>query len=249
MGKSVHVLAVTLLCAGCGSGLDSSLVAFEDSRCKSGHGEEDAAQARPRNAYAEYDGLQCFVWERLENDVLAITLTNFHAGCAVTWGGDAVLDGDTVELRLTNLICAVAGCGWCIYDWSFEVSDVPEVDELPVRVARRGCPDESFEVTDGATLPLGEAAAGALCRYGNKYAVEQHAGEMGQCGQRFMPCTSANEEEGFCWSEESSPPCTGDLVCEPETNLCHQQCTSNDDCPLPGTVSCQDGLCRPVDPW
>jgi len=236
-----------------GSGGDSSgedpLVSFEDSGCKSGQHDDAGPATRPRGDTSAYDGLQCFVWETLEDDTLAITLTNFHDSCGVPWAGSvAVDDTGVVELQVTNEICAEADCGWCIYDWSFELRGMTPADELAVRAERAGCPGDPFETVAEITLPIGDAAAGARCRYANWDALGQHAGEAGLCGHELMPCTSA-EAQGWCWTDQQVPPCVDDLECDADTDLCHQPCTIDDDCPLPGTLSCQTDLCRPVDPW
>ena len=69
---------------------------------------------------------------------------NLEGACGAQWEGAALVNDDgSLTFRLDNPKCLVASCGWCIYDWSFEVSGVEATGaELPVSIIVDTCPGE-----------------------------------------------------------------------------------------------------------
>lgn len=242
--KAVAAIAVGVVSAlSCGTGEDP-LASFESSTCKSGHG----AQVTFRASAEDYEGLQCIVWEPVE-DYLRIDLFNFSGGCSVPWEGDARVTPDTADLRLIDPQEGGALCGSCLYDWSFELEGLDQSGDVTVRVFRDWEPGDGPDDAITVVLPLGEVTSGALCGYADGWLINQYAWNHERCGQEMMPCEVLDENDycvcGTC--EDPAVPCAEGLQCDLERTLCHAPCELDGDCG-PGR-SCQDGLCRPGDPW
>jgi hypothetical protein len=258
-GKCGCTLGVILVLMGCG-GCDkaSALVSFSGGTCK-----KEATDSIPGAAFSlseQYGGLACVTWAATAPDVTKIDLFNIAEACIAEWKGDASIDRDgTVELRLLNPTCGSAQCGLCLFDWSFEVSKVPQNEELRLRIVTdiwTGCGDEADDVGHeptiyDASLPQGSALSGVRCRFASYDGLAQQADALGTCGSLFMPCRTA-EGPAFC-TEPSATPCDDGLVCAAgdaaDQVLCLLSCGTDGDCPWGDALSCQDGLCRPAAPW
>lgn len=242
------VLGVTAT-TGCGSESSGqpgpsggALVGFTGSACK----KERAAQAL--TAAEARAGLQCVRWAPSEGG-LEITLLNFDGACGAEWEGRATTTGAGLELRAVNPGCLLAACGSCIYDWTFVVQP-PAASALALTIVRDPCPGQQPPETDEVTLPLASAPSGELCRYAEAGALAWQAMALGTCGQPLMPCRTGG---GMCDLGDAGAPCEAGLTCAPGASeaaaICHPTCSADADCALPGLLSCQAGLCRPVAPW
>jgi hypothetical protein len=225
-------------------GKDDSLVAFDASACKkdaevpSGQSQEALVTA------SEYDGLRCVEWEKQSDGKLTVRLLNVHGGCSIPWKGEAgVRDDGTVELRLVNPACAVALCGWCIYDFSFTLKGAPAPAGLPLEVGQVACPGDAPEWDPVIVLPDDAADSGILCRYANQFAYDQLLGEQDRCGSKFGTC---GDQGGFCAPAGGTTTCRDDLVCAlaDDASRCLEPCHSDDDCTPRAVSACVDGVCR-----
>jgi hypothetical protein len=221
---------------------DGDLVAFDASACKTHPAEKSGQSSEALVVASEFDGLSCLEWETQSDGVVTFRVLNLNGGCSVPWTGDAVVEADgSLVLLLTNPMCAVAACGWCLYDFQFDVRNVPPVSGLPVRIGTIACPGEAPSFDNELTLPEDAGAAGILCRYTNQYAYDQLLGEQDRCGSQYGTCGQAG---GFCGSEPTK--CRDDLVCvaADEAERCLRPCSSNDDCSPRDVSACVDGICR-----
>jgi hypothetical protein len=220
-------------CAAKKSSADSDdLVFFEAGECKENSGLGEV-----------YAGLKCIAWDTTDPEVTKIDLFNFEEDCSIDWQGEASVEPDgTVELRMVNPGCAGSDCVPCYWDFNFGVANVPANDELALRllVGVWICPDEDEEPDPSryeTSLPQGSEPKGAIC----EYAAE---GEYAIPGTVFMGCRAP---------EDPDPPCDQGLACavggENNEPLCHPTCEVDDDCPWGGVLACEDGLCRPANPW
>ncbi|HET7538780.1 MAG TPA: hypothetical protein VFK05_02880 [Polyangiaceae bacterium] len=195
---------------------------------------------------SSYDGLQCISWQKLEGGAVRFDLGNFHEGCGVDWQGSASITADgKVALNAINAECAVARCGWCMYDWGFDVRGVPEGKDATLQVtvvddAGEHCPNATapYEIT----LPTSSAAQGLLCRPAFRSAVEWQANALGTNGGLNMPCDPA-----------TASSCSAELSCGPLASTddlrCLARCSADSDCPLPEVLSCIEGTCRLTQTW
>lgn len=115
---------------------------------------------------------------------------------------------------------------------------------------------DSNGIKENVILPLGSSSGGAICRHVFEYALSQHAAEIGACGERHMPCYGQNLCDAASYQEDSletTSTCRDELICAPsgqnEQRICYQPCETDDDCPLPDVLSCQDNLCRLSKIW
>jgi hypothetical protein len=193
----------------------------------------------------DQDGLSCVYWERTEAGELRIALTNIMDGCGIEWkDARARVEGSEVFLDVVNPRCAVAGCGWCIYDFDFEVADVPEAADLRVHLSavsdggeRCDEGEEGAEVDDEHfTVPAGEQS-GSRCRFMPSYAYEPPE----QCSL-YMECPLTGE----CLCPEGTlcgPPREG------AKSICLTECESASDCPVSGAFECVGGACLTLPGW
>ena len=241
---------VSVLVAACSSDdsssskpKDGTLVAFQGSACKKESGQALTAQ----DAYA---GLSCVRWKPgSSSGSLKIDLTNFEGACGAEWKGQATEVDGALELRSVNPSCSLAGCGSCMYDWSFEVK-VDTQKDLPLSLVTDPCPGDQPPETQTTTLPLSSTPQGELCRYASTGGLSWQAGSLGTCGQAYMPCRSPN---GMCQPAGSEPPCDAGLTCADAAKagdqVCHATCKADGDCTIAGILTCQAGLCKPAKPW
>lgn len=240
----------------------NGLIDFHDTGCKShaegdetpsgpsgkGSGRVDAGiggTTRPLTVASDYDGLQCVAWELGGDAALRLRFINFHEGCGVEWKGRiAGRSEGSLELEVVNDQCGVAACGWCIYDWDFEVAEVDRATSLALNLTAvmdgPGCSYEAGRRLE-AELPIDREPEGVLCRYAHPYAIEQLAEETGICGASRMPCSGSN----LC--DPSADPCASGLTCTPVEDggsRCLEACTSDAECEPSGPLVCRDGLCQ-----
>ena len=236
-------------------GMDFS---FAASDCKK---EGYAAMVKPPTAGAAYQttlptvedlgiGLQCVRWHQTGSGRIAIDLYNFDGACGASYDGrPSVGDDGTLELTLVNAGCMVAGCGSCIYDWSFEIDGLDMTRDLPIEIALDTCPGQGEPERETTMVPLASQPEGIQCRYASAGALSW----VGRCGALHMPCDAVGMCSGPGGSAGSSgaPLCEGDLVCAtaPGTSeICQQPCTTTADCDVP-LLTCEGGLCQLTEGW
>lgn len=248
------LLTATVL--ACGTQDDSTaLTSFGGSTCK----KEVNAAFHPSFLYTDldaqdYPGLKCIAWKKTSSEALMIDLINFEGACGASWEGEAsVNEPDALKLEVVNPGCEVASCGWCIYDWSFEVLATELSSDPSLAIEVNTCPtNPDAKDSFSADLPISSTNEGISCRYAHYYALEWQAGALGTCGTLHMPCST--DGKGLCLSAEGAAPCQGELVCEaagedPNQRICLQPCLEDGDCAASGLLSCQTGLCRLKSSW
>ncbi len=215
---------------------------FATSGCKTNSEKARPGQSSDVTAGFEnelYDGLTCLVWSRPTEDTLHVDITNYATGCFVDkgWSPRARRTGDgALELVLKDDECAVAACGSCLYDLSFQIEIDNEAD-LPVRVFQEGCEDQTPSPT--AVLPLSSQMSGAICAYLQSGALQWHASTKGTIGQRNMPCS--HEGDGGV----TSTSCVNGLACtelEAGHQLCLASCQTDANCD--SLTRCEAGVCK-----
>ncbi|HVJ19816.1 MAG TPA: hypothetical protein VM686_30580, partial [Polyangiaceae bacterium] len=214
------------------------LVHFEGSGCKTAMPEDPGQQ--PLLVSSDADGLQCFSWERGDDDSLVIRLLNFDSGCGVTWEeGEATLaDDGALELVALNPSCLIAACGSCLYDLDFELTGVSWSEPLPVRVALKTCPKDETEFDAEVVLPIDDTASGNLCRPIPGGPLFWYAMKAGRAGEVNMPCnTDGMAGEPLC---EEGTTC---VELGTDDTRCLETCSADADC-TSSLMTCQDGACR-----
>jgi hypothetical protein len=270
MNKTIWFTALSGLviyaCTGTGTGTETQnpnnpLKSFQDSGCKKAGPKKSttdgetatAAQALVSTDYsAETRGLQCLAWETVGNDGLKIDLYNFEGDCGSQWSGQAALESNgRLGLTVANPECVQADCGYCIFDWSFEVTGVDTSHPVSIDVNIDACPRTTMQTTQSVLLPVAENSSGILCRYANFDALMWQAAALSECGTQGMPCQGIDMCQTT--STTTEPSCTGDLVCtnngDPNQPICTKACTNDEDCGSHGVLTCKDGLCRPKANW
>ncbi|HUT77396.1 MAG TPA: hypothetical protein VM285_06905 [Polyangia bacterium] len=250
MRATKMVLLVSLLAWGCGDG--TSTTSFESGPCKKEVAAEQAAVPvfllTPWNG-DDLMGLTCIAWAPgTETGDVGLDLLSFPGACGAEWQGEGSIDGVDIELRVYNLGCMLAGCGTCIYDWSFGLHDVEDAASISLGIEVDQCPGEGESETCSATLPGPLSAAGIVCRWTDAGALEWHAGEAGTCGALHMPCGDSE----IC-GELDPGQCLGDLQCADRgdgAEVCLALCIEDADCLPAGMMSCgDDNLCRLDEGW
>jgi len=221
-----------------------SLVAFDASACKKEQAVESGRSQEGLVSASEYDGLRCVEWERASDGLLTLRLLNVNGGCSVPWKGEGrVRDDGSLELLLVNPKCAVASCGWCMYDFAFTLRGAPAPAALPIDVGQVACPGEEPTWDPGLVLPADAGDSGIVCRYANRFAYDQQLAERDGCGSKFGTC---GDEAGFCGGSGGPTVCRDDLVCAPADDVtrCLEPCTTDADCAPQAVSACIDGICR-----
>ncbi|MBN2715250.1 MAG: hypothetical protein JXX14_05310 [Deltaproteobacteria bacterium] len=249
--RILAAIVITMIWAsiGCGENDSKMAVAFTGSDCKS---HLFLPQAGPSALYTmeqslPYQGLQCVSFKHDENNLFSIDLINFHGACGAEYVGDYTA-GENGELNLlvNNPGCRIAACGYCVYDWSFEVENV-ETAELTINVVENPCPESdqspsetSFQITKSEL----ETGQGISCTYKDISLFETIA-----CGTLHQPCNQLASD-----SSDNDPLCgVADTQCDTgytctQTDampqpICVAECTENADCPLQPLLTCDNGLC------
>lgn len=254
-------LVLTLpMCTQNGTETDNPLIDFEASACKtdavallssslahSVHSAPPVHQGLARSGLVEdasrYRGLHCVAWQAREDGTLALEILNFGGGCGVEWeAGRARVSEDEVALTLRNALCAVAGCGGCIYDFAFEVEGVDVTRSLTLRLDTDDC--ERVTEAERLTLPLDEQAEGMVCREQASLVGLQLVCD----GPHLPPCADRGVPEcgpGACGDDPSLRCVEGalDRGAIGSYPLCLTRCEVDGDCGLE-LDTCRDGLCR-----
>ena len=254
MQKSIFIAFIILGTSaiwGCTSSSSEKTVEFIGSECKS-HLYVPSSRA-PAQLYTmeqsePYQGLQCVSWTRDDANTFSIDLINFNGACGAQYVGD-YQKGDSGELTLmvNNPGCMIASCGYCVYDWSFEVEDVTAT-ELTINLAENACPEEEDYHVDTYTFEVSqselEAGSGITCSY--KYI---DIFESPSCGAMHQPCnqlesdTEGNDE--ICGV--AATRCNEGYTCAETADMkqptCVAECVEDTDCPLQPLLTCDNGLC------
>lgn len=193
---------------------------------------------------AQYKGLTCLAWQRVDASSIRILLTNYESGCGseLGWVPKAeLLDDGTLDLVLEDSDCSQASCGWCLYDLSFTIELKDRAADGPVRMSQRGCQVDALE-TKHAVLALASQPSGAVCNYANSSALTWKGGDD---GSKRMPCGAATGAAGAVTCQ-AGLQCI-DLGTQPAGDFsggarCLPSCSSDADCDA--LSSCQAGVCK-----
>lgn len=208
------------------------VIDFDHSGCKAqAFGlTQQRLNAPKQRASSSYDGLTCFVWERISEDEIQIELTNYETGCLADKGWqprvELAADG-TLELALQDDNCAQAACLSCLYDLTFHVQlDQIASRDREVSLDQRGCGEQP---RDGkrALLPLASQATGAVCTY-TSYAALRGAAQPGTVGAHAPCAPSAGrtcDESLSCVDPRTTP-----VVNFSDGPRCLASCQSDADC-------------------
>lgn len=252
MKKATWATIVLLLLPvlwGCNS-TSGKTVEFTGSECKN-HLYMPAAPASSLYTVEQsepYQGLQCISWQLDDTNLFSIDLINFNGACGAQYVGD-YKKGDSGELNLmvNNPGCMIAACGYCVYDWSFEVADV-QVADLTVNIAENACPEEDDYNVDTYTFEISksdlENGSGITCSY--KYIG---IFESPSCGSLHQPCnlldSDTDSNDDLCGVADTR--CDDGYACAETADMkqptCVAECTEDADCPLQPLLSCEGGLC------
>lgn len=234
----VCALALTLsMCTTEGTETDNPVLDFDATECKSHSTALTLATvARTSAALAvdpsNYDGLYCYAWEAHDDGSLTIDVLNYLSGCSIVWQlGESRVSGDQVDLGISISRCAIAGCGSCVYDLTFELEAIDLDAPADVQLRRLGCDGSEDELEPRVTLPIDASASGIRCRPLPSYGFEEKCG-----GVHEPPCT------GGCESGcDDGLACAHDEILDHDS--CFAACEADADCPL-DIESCRDGACR-----
>lgn len=222
---------------GTETGNPAILSSFDSSSCKS---KAPTPGAQALLAQDDTEGLECIEWSREPDGLLRLRLSNVRQGCADGYQGKAELStAGALDLTLYSSVCAVAACGWCLFDFEAKLRDIPTDEALPLRIGRAVCETEPTTWSEPVSLPLDQSSEGVICRFADRWALRQYAAQRGRCGERNMPC-------GACDAEAGPGACAENLVCsEVASNdwRCLTSCESDADC-IANVTSCDAGVCR-----
>jgi hypothetical protein len=220
------------------------LPSFTGSPCKSkasrapaaaGDAGTDVQPPAAANDTGALDGLKCLTWKRVGTEGLRIDLVNFREICATVAQGSTSMVGGTLELDVE--VTGGAWCGYCLYDWSFDLGGIASAD-LPVAVRIHAVGYPAIE-THQTTLPLSAEGEGTFCQYIG-------AGALGDIGVTCRGSAGSSLEDG-------GTPCNPGLTCAAtdagNQSVCLPPCNSHADCPAGGAFACQAGFCQPARPW
>ncbi len=236
--QAVFVLAAFVTCAvACVGTNTGNPLSGEVSQCKS----DSDFESKALTGADRYDGLSCMYWER-SDDNLHLQALNFRGGCSITWQGAFERISSGPSVLLTNPSCAVAACGSCLYDATFDIdlreASVADDAEIPLR-SDASCSGDA-DLIDVWTLEP-DASQGITCQHAQ--GLDWHANRLGTCGQANMPC---RQDDGLC-ADNGEGPCDADLTCTDvggSSFVCLQQCTRDEDCIASDVMTCDEGLCR-----
>jgi hypothetical protein len=245
VSKKLFLCALALPLSMCTAGTetDNPLVEFDASACKKGEAltlPSDVMRSAPGLELDpdQYEGLHCFAWEVTASGSLQIDILNHASGCGVEWvAGGVAIESDELSITARNAICAVAGCGSCIYDLTFEVAGVDTDRSVELTFNEDDC--TTVEPSATLTLPLDESREGVICR-----EKPLPIGLDSVCGVQHAPPCSMESRGLKC----EAGACDGDLRCvvQPDNeyyDICLEACETDEDCTL-DVDGCQDGLCR-----
>jgi hypothetical protein len=236
----------------------SPLISFEGSNCKKdislkalpapGRGTQGVDTGKAVSFDSSYDGLQCIAWRKSSVGSFRFELGNFHASCGIDdWKGSAsVAEDGTVALHAVNSQCKAAACGWCMYDWTFDVRGLAEGTNahLSINIVNDdGKQCDSAVAPYDVTIPTADSDQGTLCRPAFRNAADVFGRSLDTPGKLHMPCDAS-----------VATPCVGELSCGPLASSdddlrCLARCSTDSDCPLPGILTCQAQTCRLTQIW
>ncbi len=226
-----------------------SLSAFDGSPCKKESTVRSGSVQQALSADDVYAGLQCVRWAPVDGG-FRVVLLNFEGACGAEWTGQVGANDGAVALRLVNPLCLVAACGWCIYDWTFDVRMGASPGGNAFDIVVDTCPGTQQPESESVVLPLDTQPTGELCRYANANALGWQAMALDTCGAAYMPC---REEPGMCGTSAGAAPCDADLVCadgaDAAAHVCQSACAADSDCTPKGVMKCEASVCRPAHPW
>jgi hypothetical protein len=241
--RAWSTVAFALLVVSCSDPVgESTTFAFSGSGCKS----KMTGQALTSGpiASADYDGLECVAWEigQDANQRAVFHLYNVEGGCGVDYAGRAIVEagGKAVTLSLTNPKGAIAGCGWCVYDFTFQVQGPASNSDLTVAIERSNGSERGKEGTTTFTLPAQSRPTGVICSHGNQFAMQDHARKTGRSGARNFPCdTTIVTSNGGCLDHLT---CTA-VDTAGTQKLCLPTCSATADCGNADLYRCAAGVC------
>jgi hypothetical protein len=238
-------LASVVSCAGSGTETDnpaSPLKDFSSSGCKNKE-LNPGQQALERETDAE--GLTCVEWARRTDGTLDLKLYNFSEPCGETYLGAAAFNAaGALEVSVYKDTCAIAKCGLCVFDFHYQLQDVPDDDPLVVRIGSAVCASQPTTFADELTLPIDAYESGVVCRSLDRSGLEWYARGRGSCGSANMPC-------GATCDGADQQTCASGLTCTElasNDSRCLTNCATDDDCPS-GLTTCLDGVCRAAASW
>lgn len=254
--------STTLACShdetGAGGGSPTStgpgLAAFQTSACKKESQTKAGTPGEAAQALAAedvYAGLKCVRWATIDGG-FRVSLLNFEGACGAKWQGKVTEVGAALELQMVNPECQIAACGWCIYDFSFDVRMTAGASGNDFSLVMDPCPGQQTPTTQAVHLPLGAEASGELCRYANADALGWQAESLGTCGRAYMACRGQSAS-GMCPANDGGAPCDSGLTCADGASatgrVCHATCKVDGDCVPASAMKCDAGLCRPAHPF
>jgi hypothetical protein len=186
-----------------------------------------------------FKGLTCFVSE-LRADSLHLLVSNYMAACGSEGGWTprvAERSDGGLDLILEDADCAVAKCGWCLYDLSF---DLPReyATARSLHLYQQGCDGDPMEITTQLALTETEAAA---CAYTSANALMWKG--RGDTGERML-CGSWPDgyETGTCDLGLTCSELTSDPTWRQGGGRCLRNCATDIDCD--GLSVCTSGVCQ-----
>lgn len=175
-------------------------------------------------------GLSCIEWQ-LTSNRLDVQVVNVRSGCGAEFVGQTTRDGDRVTLLLENTVCAIAGCGNCLYDTATSI-ELPSVSDVSLAVS---LDEQCNGELDGEewSLPLTEQPRGMICGYARGLDLGS------KNGRPFTDCPDPVVcDAGFSCIDVT----TGDYT----SPKCLPSCTSDEDCPFAAGTHCDAGHCVPT---
>jgi hypothetical protein len=138
------------------------------------------------------DGLSCVEWASDTGGLLDLKLYNFSEPCGETYLGKAAFNAaGALEVSVYQDKCAVAKCGRCVFDFHYQLQNVPVDAPLALRIGSAICASQPTIFSDELTLPLDTQESGVVCRRLERGALDDYAGARDLCGATNMPCGAA----------------------------------------------------------
>jgi hypothetical protein len=176
----------------------------------------------------EYAGLRCIAWEVTNAPSVRLDFINFRELCdivEVPWIPTAhERDDGTIALTATWEPSFPNACGYCLYDFSFEVSISSVEQALDVAFASRGCSKECSPLWYRGTLPIAEMPSGITCEYIETISLSDQPDARGSL---HMPTSNGQCDNGLIAVDD----------------ICVGPCSVDTDCPLVEVQTCQQNAC------
>lgn len=249
--SSLLVIVVPILFSGWGC-TNLNNVSFNGSECKSEEEEKSpTARLYTMPDSVPYQGMECVSWKTTSEGQFVIDLINFSGACGANYTGEAHYDNDgTLSLDIINPQCEIANCGWCIYDWSFELESIHVEDNLDITITEDPCPgNEGDSTTRQLQISQNDLLDGIVCRF---HHVDLFV--LKGCGGLHQPCFNlepSDSEDSLCGVRQNQ--CDEGLTCVDGEHMaqptCVQTCDQTQNCPLEPLLSCQQGKCLLAQSW